>query len=209
MAHGHGPDHDRTRDFHDQATAEAARHLPDAPCHLIGHSFGATLALRIALDQPARIASLTLFEPVLFCASNGPGRAAHDGHSAGLPRALAGGDTAAAARIFLDLWGTQSFDDLPERHRTYITDRIWIPEVTEPALVYDRAHILARLPRLMTPTLLLQGANSPPVVSEINTRLADDLPNAQCHTIPNAGHMAPITHTRQSGAAITAFLDRL
>ncbi len=213
VGHGDGiafdPAPDSGRDFHDQATEAAAQHLPDAPCHLIGHSLGATLALRIALDHPARVHSLTLIEPVLFCATSGPGRAAHDAQIAPLAQAMARGDTSAAARVFLDLWGSQPFDALPDAQQAYITERIWIPLATEPALVADRANILPRLPFLAIPTLLLDGALSPPVMAEINAALLATLPNARRVTLPDAAHMAPITHPEATAAAITAFLDSL
>ncbi|OAN73144.1 hypothetical protein A8B78_18910 [Jannaschia sp. EhC01] len=206
LAHGEGPEHDPAQDFHDQATEAAARHLtPDT--HLIGHSFGATIALRLALDHPGRVKTLTLIEPVLFCAATGPGRAAHDAYIADVPKALAQGDTAAAARIFLRLWGSGDFDAMPAGPQTYITDRIWIPGATEPALIDDQARILPRLPHLKIPTLLLQGALSPPVIAEITTQLARVLPNARSQTLPSAAHMAPLTHAGPTAQAITAFLD--
>lgn len=209
LAHGDGPPHDPARDFHDQATEEAAEHLPDAPCHLIGHSFGATVALRLALDHPQRVCSLTLIEPVLFCATHGPGRTAHDAHVAGVPAALARGDVAEAARIFLSLWGAEDFDAMPAARQSYMTDRIWIPAATEPALMEDRASILPRLSGLQTPTLLLQGALSPPVIAEILGHLAAEIPNAQTHIVPGAAHMAPLTHAAATAEAIDTFLDSL
>src|SRR5262249_17207073 len=37
-----------------------------APVHLVGHSYGATVALEVALARPSRVASLALYEPVAF-----------------------------------------------------------------------------------------------------------------------------------------------
>lgn len=207
LGHGAGPVPDPGQDFHDQATFEAARHLPEAPCHLVGHSFGATLALRLALDHRDRVKTLTLIEPVLFCAANGPGRAAHDAHLSGMPAALAAGDRRAAARMFMGLWGAQPFDASPPALQRYITDRIWIPDACAPALVEDRAGILPRLAGLHLPTLLLQGAKSPTVIAEILCHLQHVLPNATSHTIPNAAHMAPITNASATAHALTAFLN--
>src|SRR5438045_1111417 len=34
--------------------------------HLVGHSYGGAVALRLASDRPARLLSLTLIEPVAF-----------------------------------------------------------------------------------------------------------------------------------------------
>ncbi len=209
LAHGEGPAPDRTRDFHNQATEAAATHLPDRPCHLIGHSFGATVALRLALDHPERLRSLTLIEPVLFCAADGPGRGAHDAAFAPLSDATAISDPAQAARIFLDLWGTETFDALPSAQQTYITDRIWIPEATEPALVEDCTNLLPRLSNLQIPTLILEGSQSPPVIAEINARLDHDLPVAQRATIPDASHMAPITHAQATANKIRRFITSL
>ncbi|GAB5449233.1 alpha/beta fold hydrolase [Gymnodinialimonas sp.] len=208
LAHGDGHAFDPTRDFHDQATEAAARHLTPG-MHLIGHSFGATIALRLALDQPERVKSLTLIEPVLFCAAHGPGRAAHDAYVAGVPQALAEGDRARAARCFLGLWGAEPFDGMPPARQAYITDRIWIPAATEPALLDDRARILPRLPQLPTPTLLLHGALSPPVIPEIIARLSSDIPNSQAQVLDGAAHMAPLTHPAATARAILGFLDQL
>nr|WP_255599301.1 alpha/beta hydrolase [Hasllibacter sp. MH4015] len=209
LAHGAAPDADRTRDFHAQACQAAFTHLPDAPAHLIGHSFGATLALRIALDHPDRVRSLILIEPVLFCAADGPGRAARDADVAPMDTALAAGDLPAGARMFLGLWGTDNFDDLTQRQRSYITERIWIPAASAPALVEDNANLLARLPAVAAPTRLLSGASSPPVIAEINARLTRDIPGARAAVIPGADHRAPITHPCATAAEILRFLDAL
>jgi pimeloyl-ACP methyl ester carboxylesterase len=43
-------------------TAQAA-----TPLHIVGHSFGATIALIFALENPENVLSLTLFEPHPLC----------------------------------------------------------------------------------------------------------------------------------------------
>jgi lipase len=59
-------------------TEHALGLLPEGPVHLIGHSFGATVALRLAIEAPERVASLTLIEPVLFAAApDGPEKRAN------------------------------------------------------------------------------------------------------------------------------------
>src|SRR6266516_1098475 len=42
-----------------------------APVHLIGHSYGGGVALRVAVERSNRIASLTLYEPTAFQGSPG------------------------------------------------------------------------------------------------------------------------------------------
>ena len=229
IGHGGAPDRDPGRDYHDQATEAVAAHLlaaqplgappsaaqlpPDLPSaepwHLIGHSLGATIALRLALDHPGRVQSLTLIEPVLFCASAGPGRAAHDRLAAGLPAAMARGDRAGAVRLFLDLWGSAPFDSLPADVRADLCKRIWVAPATEPALLHDRAGLLPRLPGLAVPTLLIEGERRLPVIAEILDTLAAAIPGARRATIPGAAHMAPVTHPAETASAIAGFLDDL
>ena len=36
------------------------------PVHLVGHSFGGAVALKVALERPDLVASLTLYEPAVF-----------------------------------------------------------------------------------------------------------------------------------------------
>jgi len=125
--HGRSPDWDGRGDYHDRATGEVAALMdeigPGVALDLIGHSFGATVALRLALERPDRVRSLVLIEPVLFAAARDGAPAVladHLARAAPFRAALAGGDAAAAARLFHAEWGQGRLDDLPPRHRAYI-----------------------------------------------------------------------------------------
>ena len=77
--HGKSGDWDGTGDMHDTASAMARTVLDDvgdAPIDVIGHSFGATVALRLAVEMPARLRRAALFEPVFFAPAfaDNPGR---------------------------------------------------------------------------------------------------------------------------------------
>jgi pimeloyl-ACP methyl ester carboxylesterase len=182
------------------------------PVHLIGHSFGATVALRMALEDPDRIASLTLFEPVLFCAAQAAGGAAFRTHMADhapFGEKLAAGDMAGAAEAFQAIWGRgQPFADLPSAQRDYIVQRIPLIAAQNATLVEDAAGLLGygRLEGVGIPTLLVQGAESPPVIDAINTELARRLPQVTRATVAGAGHMLPITHPAECAAVIRAFM---
>ena len=82
-----------------------------APVHLVGHSYGGAAALRLALQQPAAIASLTLYEPSAFHVLEAGGPAAQAAHREirrSPPPAsdgLLSGDYAAAAERFVAYWG--------------------------------------------------------------------------------------------------------
>lgn len=216
LGHGRSADWDGMADFHSLATRQAMgllATLPDGPVHLIGHSFGATVALRMALEDMDRIASLTLFEPVLFCAARaagGPAFADLLAAFAPFEAALNAGDDAAAAEHFQTIWGRgERFSDLPEGQRRYITERIGLIAAQNATLLEDAAGILSygRLEGLGVPVLLLQGAESPAVIDAINAELARRLPQVTRATVAGAGHMLPITHPAESAALVAEFLE--
>ena len=209
VGHGRGPAPDPARDYHDQCTEVALGHLPPGRSHLIGHSFGATVALRLALDHPERIASLTLFEPVLFAAARGrPGWSAHVASMAGIGPRLASGDAAGATRDFLAQWGGGvPLEAMPSAQRSYMIDRIWVVPASAPALEEDSARLLPRLGQLTCPVLLIEGETSPPVIAEIQSALAAAIPQARRAVIAGAGHMAPVTHPADVAGAIAVMLD--
>ena len=212
--HGRSPPWDRARDFHEQATAMARAALPEAPegVHLIGHSFGATVALRLALEGAAA-RSLTLIEPVLFAAAREAGDLAHDAHARGfapIEEAFRAGDRERAARLFSRIWGDgRSWDALTPAQRRYLTERIHLIFAGTPALEDDAAGLLApgRLEGLRVPALLVEGGRSPAVAGATQAALAARLPRAWRAVIEGAGHMAPITHARAVAGAIRAHVE--
>ena len=49
------------------------RHLGFSRAHIVGHSFGGSVALQLALDDPEMVGSLVLLEPALLVGASGPG----------------------------------------------------------------------------------------------------------------------------------------
>lgn len=209
VGHGKGPDRDPDQDYHDQCANLVRGYLPDVPCHLIGHSFGATLALRLAIEHPDQVASLTLIEPVLFAAApDSPGSKTQLALDAALAAHLAAGEPEVAARAFLPVWGGRvAFDDLPPAQARYMTERIWVIVASHDALHGDRAHLVPRLDRVTCPVLLLEGAQSPPVISDIQTALGKAWPGHRRAVVEGAGHMVPITHPHAVADEIGRFLS--
>lgn len=209
--HGGAPDIDPARDLHDQCYEAILPHLPEGRFDAVGHSFGATLALRLAEDMPDRIRSLTLIEPVIFAAAQGSGAfSAHLRQMADYADAAARGDKEAETRAFLDVWGNGApFETIPPAQKTYAMDRIHLIKASEPALFEDSARLVVRLAHVQAPALLLEGGDSPPIIAAIMDRLERDLPATTRIRIPGAGHMVPITHPRQVAAAIADLFARL
>lgn len=211
------PGHGRSADWQPQAGVDYHTHVTrlaaamiDRPLDLIGHSFGATVALRIAVGAPQAVRSLTLIEPVLFAAAPPAIRAAEAAHDAALAQALAEGRDTDAARDFVTRWGAQGWDRLSAPARAAMTRQMRLVADNHAALAQD-AHRLLRpggLEGIDAPVMIVTGADSPAVMAAIAEALAARLPDVGRATVPGAGHMAPLTHPAQVAGLIAANLDR-
>lgn len=166
--HGRSPDWDGRSDLHSLTTRECMSLLPARPVDLLGHSFGATVALRMALERPEAVRTLTLIEPVLFAAARAAGDPAWQQNREALhpfAEAILAGDREGAAAAFQAAWGAGiPFAALPAAQRDYLMDRIHLIPAPHATIEEDAAGMLAfgRLEGLGVPVLLVEGAARPP-----------------------------------------------
>lgn len=210
--HGRSADWDNRGEIQEVTTRIAAAFCGDGPHDVIGHSFGATVALRLALERQGLVRSLVLVEPVFFAAAfadHPEMRARLAARMAGVSQAMAAGDHTAAARAFTANWGDGTpWGDLPPAQQRALAARMPLVRAGEPALYDDAGGMLApgRLEALDRPVLLIEGSESPAIIPAINEALAARLPRAERAVIAGAGHMAPITHAAQVAAEVLRFL---
>lgn len=196
--HGRSPDLAPGRDLHDESTAGTLAHLRRlGPVHVVGHSFGATVALRLALEHPGLIRSLTLIEPPLAAALRGT--AAWDDYwraDAPVRAALAAGRMEEAACHFSDRWGgSGGWAAMTAEQKDYVTARFHLVPRQYPAIHHDRPGLLrpGGLEALSVAPALLGGDGSPPEIGAILDVLEARIPGARRVLIPAAGHMFPIS----------------
>jgi pimeloyl-ACP methyl ester carboxylesterase len=197
--HGKSGAWDHRGDLHDQVTAIALDCLGDGG-HVIGHSFGATIALRLAIEAPDLVHSLTLIEPVLFAAAGESDASVLQEYidtSQGFGAALAREDWALAAADFIQIWGDgRPWSDLTDREQALFSSQMHFIRETEPCLLQDTAGLLrpGRMEGIICPTLLIRGQNTEPVIAAIHATLARRIPDTVETVIEGAGHMVPISH---------------
>ncbi|OIQ32268.1 MAG: alpha/beta hydrolase [Alphaproteobacteria bacterium MedPE-SWcel] len=179
---------------------------------LLGHSFGATVALAMAQARPELVRSLTLIEPVLFAAAGALApeslsqmRADHERVRA----PYAAGDIEQATRLFNRAWGTghPKWPDLPQNARAAMMRSFPAVMDCDGQVYDDEAGLLApgRLEALTLPVLLLQGAETQPIMSTVTRALSARLPGAHVAVIEGAGHMVPVTHAAETAEHLMRF----
>jgi pimeloyl-ACP methyl ester carboxylesterase len=196
----------------DEVALVAARldHLVDATdrVHVVGHSYGALVALRLAHCLRGRIASLALFEPVAFNILDEQEPALKDlwRIAEGVSHSLAAGHRHDAARSFVDFWsGEGSYASMPLPAQASLARRVdKIPFDFRAVRGWPRDAREVRVSAV--PTLLLSGSRSPTVVQLIHALLARTLPNVRTGSF-DCGHMGPVTHAHLINPWIEAFVD--
>ena len=194
--HGRSADWDGTTDYHALTTGIAAG-LAAPGSHLIGHSFGATVALRLAVERPDLVSRLTLIEPVFFAAARDePEYAAHLAGFAPFFAAMAQGDLTGASRAFTDVWGDSGWDSLSMSAQAGIARRIHMIAATAPVFDNDTAGLLhpSGIAAIKVPVTLIQGTQSPAIIGAVHRSLARLMPQARQIVVPGAGHMVAATH---------------
>jgi pimeloyl-ACP methyl ester carboxylesterase len=170
------------------------------PVHLVGHSYGGGVALRVASERPDRIASLTLYEPAAFHVLKTAGPAGQEAldtimEIAGqVDRAVLCGAHWAAAERFIDYWnGAGAWAALDPDAQARLAR--YIPK----ACLEFRAMVEETMPRAIYrqfdfPKLLLVGECTHEPVRLISRQLAGAMKPVSQRTVFGAGHMGPFTH---------------
>jgi len=174
------------------------RHFGE-PVHLVGHSFGAAVALKIAMMRPGWLRSLTIIEPALF-------HILRDGNAgdqrlfgeisavAGIVNAAAAeGEPAGGMARFIDFWnGPGSWSNSSAGMRAALAGQS-TQVINNFAAGFAECWQLKMVRAIGCPVLAIMALESPSCAQRVTEMLAETIPGARLVILPNAGHMAPLT----------------
>lgn len=182
------------------------------PIHLVGHSYGGAVALRLAVTNGPPIRSLTLVEPMAMPLLGEAGETGvlndYNGLRDRFLEAAEAGREEEALEPYVDYWnGAGSWNAMPSDARAKLCGR------TAQLCAAFRANssnptTLADCRALSCPTLILCGGQTRPPAERVTEILAREISGARHTVIPGAGHMSPLTHAAEVAAAIADHLER-
>ncbi len=181
--------------------------------HLLGHSYGGTICMRLALEFPERLKSLTLIEPTTpWLLDPAADKVAFDEISTTaheFQSAFEAGDPGPGIEYYFDYWnGPGAWKAAPDEVRAYC---IKTAEKTyrEFDVILDPSHQITPLSTLAMPLLLVRGEITRAPARRVTEIIHAALPHSALVDIPGAGHMSPITHADHVNEAVAGFLRGL
>jgi len=186
--------------------AEVARSL-GAPVHLLGHSYGGAIALRLAITHPGLVRTLALVEPQcypLLRENRDPLFEISLSLWNRIRHAFEGGEPERGWRRFVDFYSGEGFWD---RLRPEVRARFLATSPIERwAVMFSNPTTLDDLSRVQAPALVLCGEATTAPERRMCEVVAAALPRASLGVIPTAGHMSPITHPKEVAERVAAHI---
>jgi pimeloyl-ACP methyl ester carboxylesterase len=185
---------------HEADVVEAVIRKAGGPIHLVGHSFGALVALAVALRNLVHLASLALVEAPAAELLRHSGERLHyrafrdmtDAYFA----AFASGKPEAIATMIDFYGGVGTFASWPSRVRTYAVETTAV-NILDWRSACEFRLSAASLRSVNLPVFVLWGEMSHPAVQRANALLAGSVRGADSAEIKGAAHFMLATHTDQ------------
>jgi pimeloyl-ACP methyl ester carboxylesterase len=169
--------------------------------------------LRVALEDPERVASVAVYEPVtlrILFDYNRRHRAASEVAEIAdnIRRALIGGNARRAAERFFDYWaGTPQWTRLTPERQAAFAQRM--PVILSHFV--SLRHEIFRLrdyANVMAPVLYLSDRDTRSSARRISELLSYTLPDVEHDILSDMGHLGPITHGDVVAQRIARFVYR-
>lgn len=172
-----------------------------AHIHLVGHSFGGAVALKLANTIPERVASVTLYDPIAAIAAHtlAPELDA-------IWRGFGDGDDATFMQAFLTFWaGVHVPASLDPRQWSRLVAHA--PGLRRDMDEVSRGMWVIGDPAYHGPLDIICGAQSPSVSHHMARAIAEDHPQTTITTMAGLGHLAPLTNPEAVNPALCRVLE--
>ena len=180
-----------------------------AKAHVVGHSYGGSIAVQLALDAPEAVQTLALFELPLYSVPS----AQQIGDAFGpLMEQYMAGDRVGAGRGWLALvdgpdWREEISRTVPGGPEQAETDIATAFECDLPSSV-EWSFGPEEAAKIQQPVLYLLGSESPPLFAESQALLGSWLPRMEQDVLPGANHLMQMRHPAEAATRLVAFLKR-
>ena len=182
-----------------EAVIEVMRHLRLSRSHLVGHSYGGAIALKLALRWPDWFKSLSLIEPAAYPVLNEAGENSLAMEVEQVNRLFIErvhrGEARPALESYVNYYNgsIDAWRNLSDRLQRKLLD---IADTIAAALgaVHASSIRLTQCASVSLPTLLIHGTQTDPVHARVTALLAETIRTSRLEQIRGAGHMASLTH---------------
>ena len=183
------------------------------PVHLVGHSFGGAVAVRLAVRAPEQFRSVVLIEPANYPLLGELGepvlaREVFDVNRTFIER-VQSDDVESAFELYLAYYNGErnAFRELSARARQRL---LGLSSTVAAALtaVHMDATSLADWTAVNLPTLLVRGERTDPMHRVLTERMHAARPGARLEIVAGAGHLLSVSHPRETAQLIAAHCGR-
>lgn len=166
-------------------------HLGIAKTSVIGVSMGSTIAQQLALRHPEKVKSMVLMCPWARCDRKGEAIFRHMMHAKGHLRPEEFANFVQLLIYHKSSWDNDKlYDELLQAQREAANDPFPQPlhGLEGQALACINHHVLAELPQVKQPCLVIGGQEDMFIPAWMAREVAEAIPNAALHLYENAGH---------------------